>query len=89
MPKNAKTRSLRSLSAAALAHDSWANTEDRTARTAPARSSFMGRFERKVREEFPDLPDDEVVRRAEHAKKAYFLRLSLASAKARRERKAG
>ena len=65
------------------AHESWARTEDRTARTANARRAFLDRFEREVD---PDgkLPPAERAQRAEHAKQAYFSRLALASAKARR-----
>jgi len=66
----------------------WARTDDRTAATAAARAAADARFEREVD---PDnlLPPDERARRAAHARKAYFLRLSLASAKARRERAGG
>ncbi len=52
--------------------------------TAPARAAFNDRFEREVD---PDgvLPEPERKRRAEHARKAYFTRLALASSKARRK----
>jgi hypothetical protein len=55
--------------------------------TAPARAAFLARFEREVD---PDgaLPEPERARRAEQARKAYFARLALASARTRR-RKAG
>jgi hypothetical protein len=43
----------------------------------------MDRFEREVDPD-GELPIEERQRRAEHARKAYFLRLALASAKARR-----
>ena len=51
--------------------------------TANARTTFLSRFEREVD---PDsvLPADERRRRAEHARKAYFARLALKSAEARR-----
>ena len=54
---------------------SWSRTYDRTARTRPAREAFLKRFEREVD---PDnqLPLDERHRRAEHAKRAYMLRLA-------------
>jgi hypothetical protein len=59
--------------------------------TAPARAAFLSRFERQVledaRQRGEELPDAELARRAQHARKAYFTRLALASAKARRERK--
>ena len=75
----------RKLRAAIAAHQSWANTEDRSARTASAREAFHKRFEDQVD---PDrtLPPAERRRRAEHARKAYFARLALKSAKARRAR---
>ncbi|MDT2008764.1 hypothetical protein FXW78_39665 [Rhodococcus opacus] len=65
------------------AHESWARTEDRTARTAAARKAALDRFERIVD---PDgsLNPQERARRAEHARKAYFTRLALKSAQARR-----
>jgi hypothetical protein len=80
-------RDLTSLKAAAAAHHSWALTPDRSARTAPARAAALSRFERKIREQFPDLDDTEVARRAEHLKKAYFLNLAVKSAEARARRK--
>lgn len=70
------------------AHESWARTPDRAARTAPARKAFEDRFAAQVREQFPDIDDAEVATRAEHAKKAYYLRLALASAKARKAKAA-
>src|SRR5205823_2418403 len=53
--------------------------------TANARRAFLDRFERQVD---PDrvLDPRERSRRAEHAKRAYFLRLAKASAKARSSR---
>jgi hypothetical protein len=53
--------------------------------TAPARGSFLARFEREVD---PDgvLPEDERKRRATALRRAYFARLALASSKARRRR---
>jgi hypothetical protein len=74
------------LRAQLAAHSSWAKTEDPTARTRPAREAFIARFEREVDPE-GKLPVAERVKRAQHAHKAHMLRMSLASAKARRERK--
>lgn len=45
MPLSPAERSLRSQIAA---HDSWANTDDRTARTANARKAMLDKFEREV-----------------------------------------
>jgi len=52
--------------------------------TARARQAFLDRFELEVD---PDgrLPVDERRRRAAHARKAYFTRLALRSAQARRQ----
>lgn len=76
---------LLSLAGRVGAHESWARTDDRTARTAPARQAFLDRFERQVD---PDSQLPPVIRaqRAEHARKAYFARLALSSVAARRRR---
>ncbi|EYR62072.1 hypothetical protein N866_12130 [Actinotalea ferrariae CF5-4] len=66
------------------AHESWAHTQDRSARTAPARAALMAKFERQVDPE-GTLAPDERARRAEHARKAHFARLALKSARARRQ----
>ena len=81
------SKSKQSLAGRIGAHASWANTTDRTERTAPARKAALERFERQVD---PDgsLPPAERARRAEHARKSYFLGLSLKSAQARRKRAA-
>ncbi len=77
-----------SLIARLAAHESWARTADPTARTAPARRALLDRFEREVD---PDgvLSPTERARRAGHARKAYFIRLALQSAKARRKASGG
>ncbi len=53
--------------------------------TAAARRAFLDRFDREAD---PDgiLPSEERARRARHLRKAYFTRLALRSAKARRRR---
>lgn len=58
------------------AHVSWANTADRTARTAPARAALEAKFLEQA--------DGDPVR-AEHLRKAHFQRLALKSAQARRK----
>ena len=65
----------------------WANVEDRSAATAPGRKAFRDRFVREARERFGDLPDDELAIRAEHLRKAHYLRMALRSAQARRAKK--
>jgi hypothetical protein len=76
----------RRLAAQIAVHTSWANTVDRTARTAPATAASMSRFERQVD---PDCVMDPQTRAkaAESARKAYFLGLAAKSAAARRRRK--
>jgi len=61
---------------------SWAQTEDRQARTKPGRDAMLAKFERQVD---PDgkLSPAERARRAEYARKAHFTRLALKAAKAR------
>ena len=71
-----------SLHARASAHASWAKTPDRTARTASARAAALDRFEKQV-DPHGVLTDAERRRRAESAKKAYFLALAAKSAAAR------
>jgi hypothetical protein len=53
--------------------------------TSAARAVFNARFEREVD---PDglLPESERRRRAEHARRAYYQRMSMASARARARR---
>lgn len=77
----------RTLRARLAAHASWANTADRSARTAPARRAYMKRFERQVD---PDgsLDSAERARRAEHAMRAHMTRAALKSAQARRHKRA-
>lgn len=84
-PKN-MTPAQRSLRARIAAHTSWANEEDRSRRTAAARTAAADRFAREVD---PDgvLPPEERARRAESARKAHFCRMAKASAAARRRQR--
>ncbi len=66
----------RALVARIAAHQSWAQTADRSARTAPAREGL----ERK----FLDQAGGDVLR-AGHLRKAHFARLALKSAQSRRK----
>lgn len=68
----------RRMRASIAAHESWAATLDRTARTAPARRGLDEKF---LREAGGDP------KRAEHLRKAHFQRLALKSAQARRRKK--
>ena len=80
MPMTPAERVLRGKLAA---YESWSRTEDPSARTAPARKAFADRFAHQVDPE-GRLTVAERQRRAEAAKRAYYTRLALASAKARR-----
>ena len=66
----------RSLQGREAAHMSWAQTADRTARTAPARAALEAKF-------LEQAGGDPV--RAEHFRKAHFLGLARRSAVARRK----
>lgn len=75
------------LIAQVAAHESWAKTENRSARTAPARKAMLDKFEREVD---PDgvLPPAERAKRVESKRKAHFARLALKSAQSRRRKAA-
>jgi hypothetical protein len=60
---------------------------DPKAYTGPARRAFLAKFVIAAAEDYPDLPEAEVVRRAEAALKAHMTRLAIRSAAARRARK--
>jgi hypothetical protein len=60
------------------AHEGWAQTDDRPARTKAARDAFLKRF-------LDEAGGDPV--RAENLRKAHYLRLALKSAQARRKAK--
>jgi hypothetical protein len=64
----------KNINAKIAAEISWAHTQDRSARTRPAREAFLRRFENEVD---PDrkLPPEERARRANHALRAHMLRL--------------
>ncbi|HZL05901.1 MAG TPA: hypothetical protein VFE45_10880 [Coriobacteriia bacterium] len=74
--------------ASIAANTRWANEIDRTAATSQARAAFNRRFEDEVD---PDraMTTAERGRRAGSARKAYFMRLALKSAQARRARTSG
>jgi hypothetical protein len=80
--RNSLTPAQRTLSGRVGAHESWARTSDRSARTAPARAAAFSRFEREVDPEGV-LDPAERHRRAKHAQSAYFSRLALRSSRSR------
>lgn len=85
-PSDESKRTGRILKARLAAHALHAKVSDPAAHTSPARAAFLSRFEREVD---PDgvLAPEERARRAEHAKKAYFLKLALASREARKKKR--
>lgn len=70
------TETERSLCASIAAHEGWAQTENRSARTAPARAALD--------QKFLDAAGGDPVRAA-NLRKAHFKRLALKSAQARRK----
>jgi len=72
---SASTPAERSLAARLASHESWAQTTDRAARTAPARAGLDAKF-------LAEAGGDPI--RAAHLRKAHFARLALKSAQARR-----
>lgn len=83
------TPAQRSLRAQMGAHALWAKTEDRAAVNAPGRAAAEARFEKQVREQFPNLPDAEVAKRALSLRKAFYAEIQLKSARSRAARAAG
>lgn len=76
------TAAERSLRSRLAAHAKWAKT-DPVAGTAKARAKFMAKFLDEV-DPRRELPEEERLQRAEHARQAYFTKLALKSARARR-----
>lgn len=70
------------------AHESWAQTPDRTARTEPARRAMFEKFEKQVDPDGALLPAERA-KRAENARSAHYKRLAFKSAQARRRRGPG
>lgn len=77
----------RSAAARIAAHTSWAGTRDRAARTAPARTGLLDRFQREARDRLgSDATEREIAAAAESARSAFYARLSAAGVKARTTR---
>lgn len=75
----------RSMRMRIASYKSWANTADRSARTAAARkSSHHDRFVRQAREKHPAATDEQVEAAAEALKSAYYRELATRSAATRR-----
>lgn len=79
------TTSERSMQLRLAAHTSWANTTDRSARTAAARkASHHTRFLDMAREQHPDATEAQIEQVADSMRKAHYQALALKSAQARR-----
>lgn len=65
------------------AHTRWAKESDRSAATQPARDAMRRKFEDEV-DPGRVLPPEERAKRADSARRAYYQRLALKSAQARR-----
>ncbi|OUD00211.1 hypothetical protein [Streptomyces swartbergensis] len=75
----------RSLRMRIAAHKSWANTTDRSGRTAAARkASHWTRFLDMAREQHPDATEKQIEEIAGSMRKAHFTELALRSAASRR-----
>lgn len=85
LPLPARHPTERALIASIAGNQSWANTPDRAARTEAPRKAFLDRFEEQV-----DSSITEPAARAaaaENLRRAYYKRLALKSAQARRAKK--
>jgi hypothetical protein len=78
------------LRASLAAHESWARTTDRPARTAKAREARWARYLAKARELHADheVTDEFITEVAEHLRLADMRRMALASARARQRKTA-
>jgi hypothetical protein len=75
--------------ASIAAHESWARTPDRSARTAPARDARWKKYLEKARALAPPGADQtDIARRAEHLRQADLKRMAYLSARSRRMGKA-
>jgi hypothetical protein len=78
----------RSLRASLAAHESWARTTDRQARTSKAREGRWQKYVARAREIHAghDVTEEFIAEVAEHLRKADMRRMALKSAKSRRAR---
>ncbi|MEU0691930.1 hypothetical protein [Streptomyces uncialis] len=82
------TTSERSMQLRYAAHLSWANTPDRSARTAAARkASHHTRFLSKARQLHPGATEEQITEIANSLRSAHFTGLALKSVAARRAKK--
>lgn len=85
MSRDDKSPAERSLIARIAAHERWGRETDRTAATSAARQAFRDRFLAQVPPEVTD--PQRRTEMAEHLRRAWYQRLALKSAQARRSRK--
>jgi hypothetical protein len=86
MPVDARSPAEKSLQARRAVYTSWANTSDRTARTAAARRARLERLADRIDPKH-ELSDEERDVRARALRKAELLEFAERSAKARRKAK--
>ena len=84
MPLSEQGRKLRARKAAYVQHSLYDVKET----TAAARLAFRESFAQKVRIAHPDLPEAEVQRRAEAARRAWYTGIALKAATVRAQRSA-
>jgi hypothetical protein len=86
----ARMASDRSLSNRAASHASWANTPDRTARTAPARAAGPGSLAHWMAKldvvRFANATDAQKRAAAESMRKAHYAKLAAKSAESRKRK---
>jgi len=70
------------------AYISWANTPDRSKRTAPARRGLEAKWDRMVIETHGVLPPAEHAKCAEAFRKAHYARMTANSIRARKQKRA-
>lgn len=70
------------------AHIRWGSTPDRAAATAAARKAAEDRFQKQVREEFPDLDHKTVQKLADSRRRAHMADMGRRSAEAKKAKKA-
>lgn len=76
----------RRLRAQIAAHEGWAHTPDRAARTLPARLALQEKFWREADPNNELLPAERA-KRAENLRKAHYARMALKSVQARQRGK--
>lgn len=71
------------------AYVSWANTPNRTARTAPGRRAADAKFDQMVIDAHGVLPPEEHAKCAAAFRSAHYAEMALKSVRARKQKRAG